>query len=512
MSSTSTEEVAGWQSSGQQGQADAGGWQRMHKLTPLIKGWTYLLGVIAVVSHSVLGGSLDLSHSPAKVLPAFAVMAAVVLAIVVLACLSWWTTAYRLGEAVIQHRKGILFRQTRQAPLDRLQAVDVVQPLLGRIVGLSELRLEVAGGTGGDFRLAYLSDANAQRLRRVLLAQAAGLSLTDGQAGEQEAPEAPQHQVYELSTGTMVAAGLHSTGTLMAALWVVGAMVTSLVVGSATVLLALLPGLFTTATVVWASFNSHFGFTVATSPDGIRLRHGLLERRSQTVPPGRVQALEISQPLLWKGRGWWMIKMNVAGYANNVTTDQLSAVQTLLVPVATIEQVALVISLVLPDVGVPDPREVLRAGLLGRTGDGSTDGFVVAPTQARWLAPVTWSRRGVMVTDRCVLARSGRLRRYLRIVAHERMQAVGVRQGPLQRRLGLASVVVHSTRGPVRPRVDHLRVADAAALVSAQSARARDARAVAQQQQWMRQVAPVLADALAAGSTPSSPNLPTPPQ
>ena len=34
-----------------------------------------------------------------------------------------------------------------------------------------------------------------------------------------------------------------------------------------------------------------YGFTVAESSDGLRLRHGLLDKRTQTIPPGRVQAV-----------------------------------------------------------------------------------------------------------------------------------------------------------------------------------------------------------------------------
>ena len=60
-------------------------------------------------------------------------------------------------------------------------------------------------------------------------------------------------------------------------------------------------------TVAWRRFAGAFGFTVRVSPDGLRLRHGLPEHRAQTVPPGRVQAVSLVQPLLWRGPaggGW----------------------------------------------------------------------------------------------------------------------------------------------------------------------------------------------------------------
>lgn len=59
---------------------------------------------------------------------------------------------------------------------------------------------------------------------------------------------------------------------------------------------------------------------------------------------------------------------------------------------------------------------------------------------------------------------------------HARLQAHGAHQGPLERRLGLASVRLHSTQGPVKPVVRHLAEADALALVNAQQARGSAAR------------------------------------
>ena len=86
-------------------------------------------------------------------------------------------SSYSIDAEALHLRTGVLNRQQRQARLDRLQAVDVVQPLLARFIGLAELRIEVAGGKGSAVRLSYLREGEAQNLRRVLLARAAGLSV-----------------------------------------------------------------------------------------------------------------------------------------------------------------------------------------------------------------------------------------------------------------------------------------------------------------------------------------------
>ncbi|WHP19109.1 PH domain-containing protein [Cellulomonas sp. ES6] len=89
--------------------------------------------------------------------------------------IAWRMTRFAVTDDAVHLRSGVLFRQQRQARLDRLQAVDVVQPLLARILGLSELRLEVAGGAGSAVSLAFLREAEAEQLRAELLARAAGL-------------------------------------------------------------------------------------------------------------------------------------------------------------------------------------------------------------------------------------------------------------------------------------------------------------------------------------------------
>jgi putative membrane protein len=66
---------------------------------------------------------------------------------------------------------------------------------------------------------------------------------------------------------------------------------------------------------------------------------------------------------------------------------------------------------------------------------------------------------------------------------------VGLEQGPLQRRLAVASFVVHSTPGPVSPRVPHLASAVAGRLMDEQATRARTARAAAGPELWLRAAA-----------------------
>ncbi|GAB4086523.1 PH domain-containing protein [Myceligenerans cantabricum] len=489
-------------------------WRRVHPVTPMVRGWAVLGGAIFVIGQQTFnggpeeGGIIGLLTSPYW----WTVPVGLVLVGLVgfgFAALAWRMTTYAVGDETVHLRRGVVFRQQRHARLDRLQAVDVRQPLVARLFGLCELKLEVAGGSDSGIAIGYLRDADASALRNELLARAAGLKGTpvpaaaqhpvgpgaglgredgsvDGDAGATPvpdvpaaAPEAPEHPVLEVQMGRLVLSLLRTGVTIFLILFVVGLVVTMVVTRTPQIFFTVIAPLVGVGGYLFNRFSTEFAFRVAISADGIRLRHGLLETRAQTIPPGRVQAVQITQGLLWRGRDWWRVHVNVAGYAAEGSSDTTNV----LLPVGTRDEALTVLSLVLPDLGVDDPRAVLEHGL---TGDSRTDSrFTGSPPSAVWVDPVGWRRQGFAATGRALLLRSGRLYRILAVVPHERTQSLKIEAGPLQRRLGLASFQVHTTPGPVSPAVHHLAAADAAELLEEQAARARTARAHAGPERWM---------------------------
>ena len=53
--------------------------------------------------------------------------------------------------------------------------------------------------------------------------------------------------------------------------------------------------------MIGVEFARYYDFTVAESADGLRLRSGLFQVQSQTIPPGRVQAIEFEQSWICGG-------------------------------------------------------------------------------------------------------------------------------------------------------------------------------------------------------------------
>lgn len=511
-------------------------WRRVHPITPLVRGWAVVGAAIVILGQQSLDGgprggliALVTSEYWWTLLAALAAVALVGWGYSVLA---WRMTTFAIGEETVHLRRGILFRQQRHARLDRLQSVDIRQPLVARFFGLCELTLETAGGTDSGVAIGFLKGSEADELRAELLARAAGLKVDrtrpaaaapgavpapagpapegtlpgagapatgnrptgtqdavgPGAAGVPGVPvgapaapvslEAPQVPVLTVPLGRLIASALRSGATITLVIWALGVLVVMIATGELAVISASLPAVLGAGGYLFGRLTGEFDFRVAISPDGVRLRHGMLETRSQTIPPGRVQAVRLVQSVLWRGRDWWRVQVNVAGYGGE-NEDKNSV----LLPVGTREEALTVLSLVLPDLGVDEPRRILDAGL---DGDSRTESaYVTAPRRTRILDPVAWRRNGFTVTGRALLLRRGRMVKILDVVPHERTQSLGLSQGPWQRRLGVASFQVHSTEGPVHPEVPHLDAADAARLMADQAMRARTARAAAGPERWM---------------------------
>ena len=172
---------------------------------------------------------------------------------------------------------------------------------------------------------------------------------------------------------------------------------------------------------------------------------GVVSTSAEAVPPGRVHALRVEQPLLWRPAGWWRVTVNRAGHSSGRGGSE---VERSLAPVATLEEVLTLLPLLVPD--LEDRRDVVLAGLLGR---GDDEDFTPAPKRARWLRPLAWRRTGFQLTEQSVLARSGFLHRELVVVPDARMQSVSLRQGPLERLLRVATVHPHVVAGAVPTRL-----------------------------------------------------------
>lgn len=425
--------------------------RRLHPVTPLRRAWAPVAVLVGFAVHDPNGTQRRVSELPVTGL--LAGIAAVLLGGALYGFLSWWFTHFAVTDTELRIRTGLLFKRTAHIRLDRLQAVDVTQPLAARIAGVAKLKLDVVGAEKKD-ELAYLGQEEASVLRAELLARAAGFAPETAR----EVGEAPVNNLVHVQP-RMLAISLLLTGTT----W--GMLVATLIVPPFlwfathnlwTVLATGLPMLGGAFASSVGRFIAEYDWKVGESPDGLRIDHGLLDKAHETVPPGRVQTVRVVEPWLWRRRGWVRVELDVAGSSNSV-----------LVPVAPRELADSVIARILPGVRVPAAAELIRP-----------------PARAAWCLPVWWKGYGLTVTDTVFAARHGLLRRRLSLVPHAKVQSVRLSQGPWQRFKGVADVLVDT--GANKTVTARLRPAgEAVELLEAQAERSRTGRRTARPDRWM---------------------------
>lgn len=361
--------------------------------------------------------------------------------------LSWWQVRFWISGDDLVYSSGLIRRKTRTIPLSRLQAVDVVQPVLLRVFGLAEVRLELAGGDQGEVKFSMLGKYMAEQLRAALLAHAAGLS--------GYTPEAPEQRFYRVPFLTLFAGLLLRIPVLISVLLFVALVLIGFIGQEPGVAAGAVPAFLGLLRGVVAPLLTYTLFTVSLSPDGLRLRYGLLGTRMQTVPPGRVHAVRIVEPGLWRSFGWARVEVTVAGYVGG---QQMRT--AILLPVAPRRVAFSILSMVFPGTDVAKVRLLPAArGLLGSAAAGTDDVVFV-------------SRRGWVCHT-------------LDVVAHARAQSMQFSVGPWQRLRGLATVYVDTPPGPVRLAAPNRPLEEARAIVESEAWRARRARDAADQpERW----------------------------
>jgi len=427
------------------------GWQRLHPLSPVVRGGRATIAIFILLIPIAFGGD-TLGHAT----PQFAVIAVIVLA----GFVSWLVTRWRIEDDDLRIETGLLRRQSLRFPLAQVQAIDVVRPGLARVFRVAELRLRMAGSSGGTARLAYVAEHEVEPLRDQLLALARGArhdEAAPAPTAELERPVPEEHVLATVGTGPLVASILLEN-------WWIAVVLAGLLAGFAVsphrVAGALGGGGFVWAvamvTFVWRRFNQQYRLTVAEGPDGLYLRGGLVALTAEVIRPGRVQAVRLVEPALWRPLGWCRLEVDIAGRQRRKGEGEAQRGQLhALIPVGKRSLGVELVDRLLPD----RPRELSRP-----------------PRRVLWKSPFRYRALSWGRSETCVATTSGRLRRVTSWVPLEKVQSLRRVQGPVQRRLSLASVHVDTAGRSAHATLRDRDAAEAATALEELTDLARTAR------------------------------------
>lgn len=250
------------------------------------------------------------------------------------------------GNAVVIE-EGILLRSRRVIPLDRIQAVDLEQGLVHRLLGVVELRIEAVGGRESQARMAALGPEVAEELRRFLLdrRRVTGLGTEEGASASSLTSTIPLRDVgvgevrwSRVSSGELVLAGL--TGGRVGVMAAVVGFITQVVPdewwpflfgealgrapdfstgeGLRMVLLILALVLLVAFLLsVGATVSAHWRFSLSGSDDALVVRRGLFTRHRDTLPFRRIQAIRFEENLFRRVFGLGAVRALTAGRAGS---------------------------------------------------------------------------------------------------------------------------------------------------------------------------------------------------
>jgi putative membrane protein len=327
---------------------------------------------------------------------------------------SWAVTRWFVEGSTLQVSTGLIRRKVVRVPLSRVQAVDLVEPWVARLVGLAEVRVRTGGGADGDARLQYLRVSDAQATRNALIALAHGLPpLT---------PEAQERPLVRVDNGLLVRSTM-LTGRMLSSAGMIAVEILLAAFHLAIAASSLLLYVFAMASTLVRRVANEWGLAVSESPDGLRVKTGVGSRLRETIPVQRIQALHRIEPVFWRHFGWQRLELHLAGGVARRRRQTSAVVRRALLPVGLKGEADLLVGRL---VGVTDlPLE--RPPGRGRLRSPLSFHFLAAGHDAT-LAVSTW----------------GRLTRRTELMPLAKVQSIHYVQGPILRMLGLATVRMHA--------------------------------------------------------------------
>ncbi len=336
-------------SEGEGGPADA---RRLHPLTLVQQALVSLPGLLLIALPLLLASGSGSTWASLLSVLLYGLVAVPLLVLRYLR-LRYWITP---RELVIQ--SGVINRQDRSIPLERVQNVQIEQPLLPRLVGTARVKIETAGSSGTEGVLEYVALAEAQRIRRVIRtyqrrhvpageempdeAAAEGARAKGAAAGarvetdEADLTEAEPEPLFALPLRRVLLAGAFRFSLLYLALvfsvlqyvpdaedrfirwiergewqWLAEAAAASpwLAVALSVVAAALLGWL----TGIALNLNRYYGFRIWLEDGKLQRRHGLLTLSQGTIPLKKVQALILRTNPLMRLFGFYRLELQTMG-------------------------------------------------------------------------------------------------------------------------------------------------------------------------------------------------------
>jgi len=405
--------------------------------------------------------------------------------------LVWRRFKYGVGAAEIVIESGLLHRNRRSIPFDRVQDVDIERTFLARLLGLAKVRIETGAGGKDEGLLDSVSLAEAHRLRETVRAHRA----VESPAAIAEAAAGPVPRIlFAMDPPRLLLSGLFNFSLVylagvfallqtfdqflpfdiydparwvgladeyLPARWTFGAIAALLFVAAA---LGAIAGVVRTVA-------RDYGFKLSLEGDRLRREQGLFTRKEAVISRRRVQLAQVGGGPIRALFGWSGLSFQTLGAGTDRGGRQGAA------PFATQIEIEAVLAEVAP-LRLPGPLELVRVSrrhIVRSLAGTLLPALVAIAALSYWLplAPVLLALLPLLaagaalerrfhryaLADDLLFVSRGVWRRRLWLVPLRNVQSLSLSRGPIQRRLGLATLAIDSAGASMidAPRIVDLR-------------------------------------------------------
>ncbi len=411
----------------------------------------------------------------------------------------WLRFRYGVGAHDIVIESGVFQRQRRIIPFDRVQDIDIEQPLLARLFGTAKVKIETGGAGKDEGSLDGISLSEAHRLRDVIRRGAPASAHPLNQVSSNP-PEEPI--LFQMDLPRLLLAGLFNFSLVFLA--IIGAALQSLqplierrlgdpekwVMPSTE--LAAAAGLYLTlalfgiviflgvVTGVFRTVARDYRFRLWRTPTGLRRRRGLFTLSEVIIPLRRIQLALISSGFLRRRLGWFALELQTLSADAQQSGYQAAAPFARMPEITPILAEAGLAGLPSEKAYIHVSRRSIARRCFGHLLPLSLCAVALAvvwPLALLVLVPLAitafavvlqWRRHLYALTPSALYVAEGLLQPRLWIVPYENSQSISLTRSPLQRRLGLASLVVDTAGASIfrHPVIRDLEAHEAEALAA----------------------------------------------
>lgn len=399
--------------------------------------------------------------------------------------LVWSRFTYQVEAKEIRIKSGLLNRNNRSIPFDRIQDVSLEQKLLSRLLGLTTVRFETGSGGGEDGALDALKLADGETLRDIIRDYKSGAVAVEGSpsAALQEEESAP---IFAMDNRRILVAGIFNFSFILLAIigtiaqnldfllpegffdprtWIetisqqdsINGLSMAARIGGIVAAIASLIAVGVVSGII-RTFIREYGFRldrVDTGQPGFRRRRGLFTLTDMVMPIHRVQAAIISTGPIRQSFGWYHLKFQSLAGDQSGETDHSAA------PCAKPDEIDPIIAETQVE-QLPQDAEfnhvnhafwwrdsviiwlVLKITALG-LGFFVHTGFFALILLAIPLIAIqylNWQHHQYALTETQIFVRSGWWKRKLTMLPRRKIQTVDISQSPLDHPLDLATLTI----------------------------------------------------------------------